>query len=69
MINILRYTEYLYIIVAGFSIYRIFTDWNTDRNSAYFFIFFAIVSIGMFLFRRSYRKKFEQRKQDNNKDT
>jgi len=66
MINILRYTEYLYVIVAGFSIFRIFTDWNTDRSMAYLFMFFAIVSIGMFLFRRSYRKKFEQRKRDNN---
>jgi len=66
MINILRYTEYLYVIVAGFSIYRIITDWNTDRSMAYFFIFFAVISIGMFLFRRNYRKKFEQRKRDNN---
>jgi len=65
MIKILRYTEYLYVIVAGFSIYRIITDWNTERSMAYFFIFFAIVSIGMFLFRRNYRKKFEQRKRDN----
>ena len=65
MINILRYTEYLYVIVAGFSIYRIITDWNTDRSMAYFFIFFAVILIGMFLFRRNYRKKFEQRKRDN----
>ncbi|MFV1448668.1 hypothetical protein VBZ51_05955 [Maribacter sp. HS] len=65
MINILRYTEYLYVIVAGFSVYRIITDWNTDRSMAYFFIFFAVISIGMFLFRRNYRKKFEQRKRDN----
>ncbi len=67
MIKILKYTEYLYIIVAVFSIYRIFTDWNTERTMAYFFIFFAIVSIGMFLFRRNYRKKFEQRQRDNKK--
>ncbi len=67
MIKILKYTEYLYIIVAVFSIYRIFTDWNTERTMAYFFIFFAIVSIGMFLFRRNYRKKFEKRQRDNNK--
>lgn len=66
MIKILRYTEYLYIIVAIFSLYRIFTDWNTDRSMAYIFIFFAIVSTGMFLFRRSYRKKFEER--ENNQD-
>ncbi|MDB4291929.1 hypothetical protein N9954_00870 [Maribacter sp.] len=65
MIKILRYTEYVYLIVAGFSLYRIFTDWSTDRNHAYLFIFFAVVSIGMFLFRRNYRRKFEQRKRDN----
>lgn len=65
MIKILRYTEYLYIIVAVFSIYRIFSDWNTDRSMAYLFIFFAVISIGMFFFRRSYRKKFEQRAKDN----
>ena len=65
MIKILKYTEYLYLAVAGFSLYRIFTDWNIDRQSAYLFVFFAAVSTGMFLFRRNYRKKFEQRKQDN----
>jgi len=65
MIRILRYTEYLYAIVALFSLYRIFTDWNTDRTMAYFFIFFTVVSIGMFIFRRSYRKKFEQRQKNN----
>jgi hypothetical protein len=65
MIKILRYTEYLYIAVALFSLYRIYTDWNVDRQGAYLFVFFAIVSIGMFLFRRNYRKKFEQRNRDN----
>ncbi|MDO6515647.1 hypothetical protein Q4562_00315 [Zobellia uliginosa] len=65
MIKILKYTEYLYLTVAFFSLYRIFTDWNTNREGTYLFIFFALVSIGMFLFRRNYRKKFEQRKQDN----
>jgi uncharacterized membrane protein len=65
MIKILKYTEYVYLIVALFSVYRIFTDWNTDRQNAYLFIFFAVVSVGMFLFRRNYRKKFENRKRDN----
>lgn len=65
MIRILRYTEYLYAIVAVFSLYRIFTDWNADRSMAYIFIFFAIISTGMFVFRRNYRKKFEQRQKDN----
>ncbi|MFT6797470.1 MAG: hypothetical protein ACJART_002621 [Maribacter sp.] len=65
MIRILRYTEYLYAIVAVFSLYRIFTDWNSDRSMAYIFIFFTIISTGMFVFRRNYRKKFEQRQKDN----
>jgi len=65
MIKILKYTEYLYLIVAIFSIYRIFADWNVDRNTAYIFVFFAVVSIGMFLFRRNYRKKFEKHQQEN----
>lgn len=67
MIKILRYTEYLYLAVAIFSIYRIFTDWNVNREGTYIFIFFAVVSIAMFAFRRNYRKKFEQRKKDNQK--
>lgn len=65
MIKLLRYTEYLYLAVFFFSLYRIFTDWNVDRQGAYLFVFFAVVSIGMFFFRRNYRKKFEQRKRDN----
>lgn len=65
MIKILKYTEYLYLLVAVFSVYRIFTDWNVNREGTYIFIFFAVVSIAMFAFRRNYRKKFEQRNKDN----
>jgi hypothetical protein len=66
MIKILRYTEYLYLIVAVVSLYKIGELWNIDRNQSYIFIFFAIVSAAMFLFRRNYRKRFEKR-QDQDK--
>lgn len=65
MIKVLRYTEYLYLFVTLGSIYKIIEQWSIDRNYAYLFVFFAIASIGMFLFRRKYRKKFEQRQRDN----
>tara|TARA_R110000796_G_scaffold250788_4_gene380764 strand:+ start:134152 stop:134355 length:204 start_codon:yes stop_codon:yes gene_type:complete len=65
MTKILKYTEYLYLLVAFIALYRVFADWNVDRQFAYIFIFFTVVSIGMFLFRRSYRKKFEKRQQNN----
>lgn len=66
MIKILRYTEYLYLAVALVSIYKIATLWSVDPKETYIFIFFAIVSIAMFIFRRNYRKKFENRKKDQN---
>jgi hypothetical protein len=65
MIKILRYTEYLYLAVAIISIYKIIELWNTNREGTYIFIFFALISIGMFIFRRNYRKRFEKRKRDN----
>lgn len=64
MIRILRYTEYLYLAVAIISVYKITTLWNVDREETYIFIFFALVSIGMFIFRRNYRKRFEKRQAD-----
>ncbi len=65
MIKFLRYTEYLYLAVAVISIYKVVTLWSVDPKETYIFIFFAVVSIAMFLFRRKYRQRFEQRKKDN----
>ncbi|WP_108422676.1 hypothetical protein [Flagellimonas amoyensis] len=67
MMNILKYTEYLYLAVAVVSIYQIVTLWSIDPKETYIFIFFAVVSIAMFLFRRKYRKRFEQRQKENQK--
>ncbi|MCX2718085.1 hypothetical protein [Lentiprolixibacter aurantiacus] len=64
MIKILKYTEYLYLAVAIISIYKIATLWEVDQQGTYIFIFFAIVSIAMFVFRRNYRRRFEKRKRD-----
>lgn len=67
MVKILKYTEYLYLAVAGASLYKIFTLWATAPEETYIFIFFAVVSIAMFLFRRKYRKRFEKRTEQNDK--
>jgi len=65
MIKILRYTEYLYLAVAAISLYKIATLWSINPKDTYIFIFFAIVAVAMFVFRRRYRKRFEQRKKEN----
>lgn len=67
MIKILKYTEYLYLMVALISVYKIVALWGISPKETYIFIFFAVVSLGMFFFRRNYRRKFEQRKNDNQK--
>ncbi|PCE65883.1 hypothetical protein [Sediminicola luteus] len=64
MIKILKYTEYLYLIVAILSAFKIYELWGTDRNYAYIFVFFMVVSVGMFFFKRRYRKRFEQHKKN-----
>ena len=67
MIKFLRYTEYLYLAVAVISLYKIGELWKLDRNQAYIFVFFAVVSIAMFFFRRNYRRRFEKRRDEENR--
>jgi len=57
--------EYAYIFMALFSIYLVIQNWETDRNKAYLFVFFTLVAIFMFFFKRNFRKKIEN--QQNNK--
>ena len=61
MIRILKYTEYLYLAIALISLYEIWNLWGVNRGKTYLFMFFAVVSAGMFFFRRNYRRRFEKR--------
>jgi uncharacterized membrane protein len=54
--------EYLYIVMAIFSIYVAFTAWSVDRERAYLFAFFSVVAVFMFFFKRKFRKKIEANK-------
>ncbi len=65
MTKFLKYTEYLYLIVAIMSIYKVISIWPVNPKDSYIFIFFGVVSIAMFLFRRNYRIKFQKRKEEN----
>ncbi|MBU79485.1 MAG: hypothetical protein CMD29_05105 [Flavobacteriales bacterium] len=55
-------SEILYWVIALISFFQIFQNWNLNRNKAYIFIFFAILSIFMALFRRYFRNKYSQNK-------
>ena len=59
--------EYAYIVMAAFSIYLVTTHWEANRGKAYMFIFFAILAVFMFFFKRKFRKMTQQRNKDQNK--
>jgi uncharacterized membrane protein len=56
-----RISEILYWVIAVISIYESIGLWESNPPRAFLFIGFAVVSVFMALFRRHYRKKFNQR--------
>lgn len=68
MIKIARLFEYFYLVVAVFFTYEAITKWNTERDQAYIFLFFVVIAIFMFFFRRRFRRNVENRMKDQDSD-
>jgi hypothetical protein len=62
--NYLKYTQYLYLIVAIVMIVNGFMELNSGTDKPYISFFLAAVAVGMFFFRRIMAKKFDN--QNNN---
>ena len=56
-----KISEILYWIIAVVALYETYNIWNSNREKAFIFIIFGLLSIFMALFRRHYRKKFKKR--------
>jgi hypothetical protein len=56
-----KISEILYWLIAVVATYETFNQWSINRQKAYIFIGFAVLSVFMALFRRHYRKKFKNR--------
>jgi uncharacterized membrane protein len=56
-----RFFEYAYLIIAVFFTYETINNWNTEPNKAYLYLFFVVLAIFMFLFKRNFRKKMDER--------
>ena len=54
--------EYFYLVMAALSVYVSVSSWGTDKNRAFLFMFFTIIAIFMFFFKRNFRKKIENNK-------
>ena len=59
--KIYKLFEYGYIAMALFSIYLVVTNWSDNRERSYMFVIFAVVAIGMYFFKRWFRKNMENR--------
>jgi FtsH-binding integral membrane protein len=57
--KVYRLFEYAYLVIAVFFAYEAVNNWSEERNRAYLFMFFVIVAIFMFFFKRNFRKKME----------
>lgn len=61
MTRFYKYFEFAYLIFAAFFIFEAIRIWDTERNRAYLFLFFVVVAIFMFFFKRRFRKRLEDR--------
>ena len=59
--NYLKYTQYVYLVAAVFFTYKAVEIWNNPDDQHFLFLGIAILSVFMFLFRRKFAKKFEDR--------
>ncbi len=62
MMKFFKYFEYAYLFIAAFFLFETFRIWNVERNRAYLFIFFVVIAIFMFFFKRRFRQKLENDK-------
>ncbi len=61
MTRFFKYFEYAYLVLAAFFLVETIRIWNEERNRAYLFIFFVIVAVFMYFFKRRFRKNLEDR--------
>lgn len=55
-----RITESLYIVFALLFTYRSVIAYNTGDTKLYLYIVLGILSVGMYFFKKKYRKKFDK---------
>lgn len=60
MSKLYRFFEYAYLIFAAFFAFEAINRWNDEGYQAYLFLFFVVLAIFMFFFKRNFRKRMDQ---------
>lgn len=64
MIKLIKFFEIAYLVIAIISILEVVLVYTKVGRIDYMFVLFAAVSVGMFFFRRYYRRRLEQRNKE-----
>lgn len=54
--------QYAYLFIAVFFGYEAFRIWDTERSKAYMLILFTVLAVFMFFFKKHFRKKFDDKR-------
>jgi hypothetical protein len=56
-----KYFEFAYIAFAIFFIIEALRIWADSEGRAYMYLFFSVLAVFMFFFKRRFRKKIDQK--------
>ncbi|MBT8288432.1 MAG: hypothetical protein HKN00_04910 [Flavobacteriaceae bacterium] len=59
--KLLKFLQYAYLVFFALFFYDTISNWNVDRGRAYMSLFFAVLAMFMYFFRKKFRKRFEER--------
>ena len=54
-------SEIIYWVIAVISLFSVIENWSINKDRAYIFLGFCILSVFMALFRRHFRKKYSKK--------
>lgn len=57
-----KYFEYAYLVIAVLFIFDGYSKWDLEPTRAYISFFLALLAVGMYFFKRHFRKKMERNK-------
>ena len=56
-----KYFEFAYLAFAMFFIVEAIRIWSDSESRAYLYLFFSVLAVFMFFFKRRFRKKIENK--------
>ena len=59
--KILSILQYLYLGFAALFLFDAIDKWSSDRNAALISLFFSVLAVAMFFFRKKFKKRFQDR--------